>query len=335
MRKLFQVLDQKMQHCAAAVLVTVIASSGSVPRGAGAHMLVTRQGRIAGTIGGGAVEYRCEQRAQGVLASGHSQIETFLLHPNEVQDLGMICGGDVRVEFRYLPAGSYEIRSLCRQVERLYQRGEPSWLIAGLFPAGGLSVYGKHSGLYGAEVPQAVLETLSNRPSRVCVDGREFYCEKLIQGGWVYIFGGGHVAQSLVPALAAVDFRCIVLEDRAEFCRAELFHGVEETRLIHTGDSMVYREITQEDYICIMTRGHKDDLTVQKYALQTPARYIGVIGSRKKSAGVFAQLREMGYSETDLARITTPIGLDIHAETPAEIAVSIAAQLIQKRAETL
>ncbi len=82
MRKLFQVLDQKMQHCAAAVLVTVIASSGSVPRGAGAHMLVTRQGRIAGTIGGGAVEYRCEQRAQGVLASGHSQIETFLLHPN-------------------------------------------------------------------------------------------------------------------------------------------------------------------------------------------------------------------------------------------------------------
>lgn len=168
MRKLFQVLDQKMQHCAAAVLVTVIASSGSVPRGAGAHMLVTRQGRIAGTIGGGAVEYRCEQRAQGVLASGHSQIETFLLHPNEVQDLGMICGGDVRVEFRYLPAGSYEIRSLCRQVERLYQRGEPSWLIAGLFPAGGLSVYGKHSGLYGAEVPQAVLETLSNRPSRVC-----------------------------------------------------------------------------------------------------------------------------------------------------------------------
>lgn len=333
MRKLFQALGQKMREGTAAVLVTVIASSGSVPRGAGAHMLVARQGRIVGTIGGGAVEHRCEQLAREVLASGGSRVEYFPLRPGEVQDLGMICGGDVRVEFRYFPAGDAEIQALCAQAETLYRRGEPSWLVAGLSEGGGLSLYGKNSGLFGAAVPPEVLQTLSNKPRRVCADGQEFYCEKYVQGGRVYIFGGGHVAQSLVPALSAVDFRCVVLEDRAEFCRAELFHGVEETRLIDTGDPAAYRDITEEDYICIMTRGHKDDLTVQKHALKTPARYIGVIGSRRKSAGVFAQLREMGYSDTELARVTTPIGLDIRAETPAEIAVSIAAQLIWKRAE--
>ena len=81
-----------------------------------------------------------------------------------------------------------------------------------------------------------------------------------------------------------------------------------------------------------MTRGHKDDTLIQAQALQTPAHYIGVIGSARKTAGVFAVLREQGFTDQDLSRITTPIGLDIGSETPAEIAVSITAQLIQVRA---
>ena len=81
-----------------------------------------------------------------------------------------------------------------------------------------------------------------------------------------------------------------------------------------------------------MTRGHKDDLVVQAQVLDTQAYYIGVIGSRHKKAGVFEKLREMGFTDSDLERITTPIGLSIRAETPAEIAVSIAGQLIERRA---
>ena len=91
--------------------------------------------------------------------------------------------------------------------------------------------------------------------------------------------------------------------------------------------------VEERDYVVVMTRGHKDDQAVQAQMLRTPAHYIGVIGSRRKTAGVFARLREEGFTDADLARITTPIGLDIKAETPAEIAVSIAAQLIQVRAE--
>ena len=275
MQTLFQQMNQRLAKGESLVLVSVEASSGSTPRGEGAMMLVSAQGRIAGTIGGGAVEYRSEQLAREALAAGRSRVERFQLRPNEVQDLGMICGGDVEVSFRYL-AG-------CDEAAIAWAREEEA---------------------------------------------------RLTPSGRVYIFGGGHVAQALVPALAAVDFRCVVLEDREDFCRPELFPGVEETRLIQNGDPAAYAGITAEDYVAVMTRGHKDDLTVQAQALKTPAKYIGVIGSRKKTAAVFAKLRDMGYTDADLQRITTPIGLSIKAETPAEIAVSIAAQLIQLRAET-
>jgi len=272
--QLFQQMRQLLTGGEDLVLVKVEASSGSTPRGEGAMMLVSAKGREAGTIGGGAVEYRSEQIAREALKEGRDRVESFQLRPNEVQDLGMVCGGDVQVSFRFFRGGDREAIEWAKQEEA-----------------------------------------------------------RLLPPGRVYIFGGGHVAQALVPALAAVEFRCVVLEDREDFCRPELFPGVEETRLIQNDDPAAYQNITADDYVAVMTRGHKDDLTVQAQALKTPARYIGVIGSRRKTAAVFAKLREMGYTDADLARITTPIGLDIKAETPAEIAVSIAAQLIMLRAK--
>lgn len=335
MRNLFQKLYAALSAGEDAVLVTVVASSGSTPRGAGARMLVTRQGRQAGTIGGGAVEYRSEQLGKEILETRTSRMEHFRLHENEVQDLGMICGGDVDVWFHYLPAGDVNARAVCQAVEDLYRKGEQSWLLSemGGGASGALAVYGEKSGTVGAEIPMDVLGQLSSRATQIQAGARTFYCEQLCRAGRVYIFGGGHVAQSLVPALAAVEFRCMVLEDRPDFARPELFPGVEETRLIQNDNDAVYDGITEDDYICIMTRGHKGDLTVQAHALKTPARYIGVIGSRRKKESVFARLRAMGYTDADLARITTPIGLNIQAETPAEIAVSIAGQLIQVRAQ--
>ena len=173
---------------------------------------------------------------------------------------------------------------------------------------------------------------MGNRSGTVVCGGRTYYCETLVRAGRVFIFGGGHVAQALVPALTAVDFRCVVLEDRAEFCKPELFPGVEETRLIDNERVLNFVDITENDYVAVMTRGHSFDQSIQAQILKTPARYIGVIGSRKKTAKVFANLRELGFTDADFSRITTPIGLDIGAETPAEIAVSIAAQLIAVRA---
>jgi xanthine dehydrogenase accessory factor len=148
----------------------------------------------------------------------------------------------------------------------------------------------------------------------------------------VYVFGGGHVSQALVPLLAGIDFRCVVLEDRAQFAAPELFPDAHEIILAEVGETLKRIHLTPMDYAVVMTRGHRNDLAVQCELLRTDVGYIGVIGSRSKKEFVFGRMREAGFRDSDLARITTPIGLSIGAETPAEIAVSIAAQLIQVRA---
>ena len=126
--------------------------------------------------------------------------------------------------------------------------------------------------------------------------------------------GDGHIAQALVPALSAVDFRCTVLEDRGDFCQKELFPQAEAAILINNTRVADFIAIREDDYIVVMTRGRKNDTLIQAQALKT--------------AGVFSVLRSQRFTDRDLSRITTPIGLDIGSETPAEIAVSITDQRI-------
>lgn len=358
MRKLFQMLREMLISGTDAVLVSVVENSGSTPRGAGAHMLVSENGRAYGTIGGGAVEYQAEQEAVELLRTQQSYIKQFYLKENNVQDIGMVCGGDVKVCFQYISAQDDEVKILSEKVEELYQAGEAFWLVSditaeketakgddGLLTcdcvngdegnAGKrMAIYGKKSGGFGMMIPAGIIEGLKNigKPAQIENGGRRYYCENLLQEGRVYIFGGGHVTQALVPALATVGFRCTVLEDREEFCRPELFPMAEKTCLIENKNIAHYINIKADDYVCIMTRGHKDDQLVQAQVLKTKACYIGVIGSRRKKATVFANLKAEGFTDCDLERIITPIGLEIQAETPEEIAVSITAQMIQIRA---
>lgn len=335
MKELFARLQDALHKNMDAVLVTVTASSGSVPRGAGAHMLVTEKGRVAGTIGGGAIEHKCEILAGEVLKDRKSSLELFRLHPNQIADLGMICGGEVGVYLQYVSAQDKKTYKLTQVISELFEAGKQTWLIAEITEGdnGKLGIYNKECGSVGFAIPEAVIEKLGSQPAQCVIGNRHYYYEELINEERVYIVGGGHIAQELVPVLTRVGFRCIVLEDRIEFAKPELFDGVKETRLVDMNClSEVCSGITEHDYVCIMTRGHKDDLLVQKQILKTTAGYIGVIGSKRKSESVFSKLREYGYSDKDLARIKTPIGLEIMAQTPAEIAISIAGEIIMKRA---
>ena len=136
-----------------------------------------------------------------------------------------------------------------------------------------------------------------------------------------------------MPLLAHLGFRCIVTDDRVEFSAKELFPDAEELHTLAYADLGGRFELGPGDYVVILTRGHLGDYEAEKFALKTPAYYIGAVGSRAKIAAVNKKLKDDGFTDADLARLTTPIGIDIKSETPAEIAVSIAAQLIQRRAE--
>ena len=332
MRSMFRQVHDRLNAGESLVLVTITAASGATPRGAGARMLVGRDGRISGTIGGGAVEYRSEQVARQVLESGISRGQDFSLNREDVQNLGMICGGEVHVYFHYIPAGDEDTITLAREAERIFEAGTALWLLMHI-ASGRLSLYTKEGGVWGESVPEGLTAHLSRRPAVVETDGGSYLVEQVNSPGRVYIFGCGHVSRELQPVLSHLGFRCVMLDDRAEFARKELFPTAEDVRIVDFNRLGDFVSIGPEDYVCIMTRGHAYDTVIQAQALRCNPCYVGVIGSRKKAAGVRMVLkRDYGMSDEELDCITTPIGLEIDAETPAEIAISIAGQMIQVRA---
>ena len=325
MRNMLKIMRSRLEQGEDLVLVTVIASSGATPRGAGARMLVGREGRLCGTIGGGAVEYRSQQIAWQVLREKNSRGHDFSLTRDDVQNLGMICGGAVTVYFHYIPAGDRETLDLTREAERRFDRGGDLWLVSDLAQGGRLS-------LATREDPD-LAPYLSRHPCRLEENGRNLYLEQIHTSGKVYVFGGGHVAQELAPVLAHVGFACVVMDDREEFTRPQLFPGAVQVIQGDLTKIADYVTIGPEDYVCVMTRGHAFDTLVQAQVLPCRPCYCGVIGSRHKAAGVRKVLKEdYGLSDEILDLVTTPIGLDILAETPAEIAISIAGQMICRRA---
>lgn len=328
MRNMLKTIKNKLEHEQALVLVTVIASSGATPRGAGARMLIGKEGRICGTIGGGAVEYRSEQIAAKVLEEKTSLGHDFTLTKDDVQNLGMICGGACNVFFHYLSAGDTHTIMLCDEAEAEFQRGSNLWLLTDVGENGQMGLYAEDLGFWGISVPENL--TLSRHPERT----GNIFAEQINSSGKVYIFGGGHVAQELVPVLSHVGFRCVVMDDREEFTKKELFPGAEEVICGDLQNIGNYMTIGNDDYVCVMTRGHAYDTVVQAQVLRCRPTYCGVIGSAFKAAGVRKTLKqEYGLLDEELNLVTTPIGLNIKGETPAEIAISIAAQMILHRAE--
>lgn len=328
MRKMLKTMKTHLNRGESLVLVTVIASSGATPRGAGARMLIGKSGRLCGTIGGGAVEYRSQQIAAQVLNEGTSLGHDFTLTKDDVQNLGMICGGACNVYFHYLPAGDAHTITLCDTAEAQFQKGTDLWLLTEIGEDGRMGLYAPDLGLWGIRAPQEL--RLSRHPERI----GNLFAEQINTSGKVYVFGGGHVAQELVPVLAHVGFRCVVMDDRPEFTKKELFPGAEDVILGDLQKISDYMTIGENDYVCVMTRGHAYDTVVQAQVLRRRPAYCGVIGSAMKAAGVRKTLKEeYGLAEEELDLVTTPIGLNIKGETPAEIAISIAAQMILRRAE--
>lgn len=330
MKNLFENLKNALTKGESVVLMTVVSSSGSTPRGTGARMLLSQSGKTTGTIGGGAIEFRCQQLAQEILTRQKGRLEQFILAPNEVADLGMICGGNVHVLFQYVPANT-DMVALCYQVLSAIAKNKPTWLVAELSIREGLSVYTGGEWL-GKAFPTISANLTNVSQERLSVGEQDFYIDNLIEKGNVFVFGGGHVSQALVPVLDVLDFHCVVVEDRQTFLTVDLFPTAQELVLCDFNQIAQKLTVTAEDYALVMTRGHLFDYILQQQLLETPARYIGVMGSQRKIAVQIEKLQAAGFSNEQIARITMPIGLPIKAETPAELAISIAGQLIMERA---
>lgn len=309
MNTIFQTLVYQREKGLDAVLATIIWDDGSAPRGRGSQMLVGREGLLAGTIGGGAVEGQSIALAQELLACGvRSKTREFRLRRDgSAQSTGMVCGGDVTVYFRCIPMEETDWDTLAAEVLRRVSVREKGWLVQPL----------------DGEMPYLADED---------ADKENCFTMPLPVGERALIFGAGHIARALVPLLCTVGFRPVVFDDRPQFATRERFPQADQ---VICGDFTRIRDyltVGPEDYVVIMTNGHEYDFQAQVQVLRGETAYVGVIGSRKKTAFVNQRLREAGIAEEAIAFVHTPVGTAIKAVTPEEIAVSITGEMILVRA---
>lgn len=307
MRNLFAKMLYELEKKHDLMLVSILSDSGSAPRGKGAQMLLNANGRVEGTIGGGNVEFLSEKLAKELLAQKRSARHSFPLHPG-AGEIGMLCGGDVEVWMQFVDAADPRWAELAGRVTERIDRRQKGWLV------------------------QKLDGSLPEPTEEMPPEGEDCFALPLPIGERAVIFGGGHCSQALVPLLSSVGFRVTVMDCREEFAKPSLFPGAER---VICGDYERIRDVltlTEEDYVVVLTSGHTFDFAVQEQVLRGPLAYIGVIGSRSKTAAVNGRLRERGIPEEAIARVHTPIGTAIKAVTPAEIAVSIAGEMIYERA---
>jgi xanthine dehydrogenase accessory factor len=202
-------------------------------------------------------------------------------------------------------------------------------------------------GCVEAEVWQAAREVISEEKPRtlsfdlnqdpkydtglVCGGTLEIFIEPVLPMPLLYIFGAGHVALELFKTARNAGFDCIVADDRDAYANSERFPNA--LQVIAKDFNEVFAEISpsESSYIVICTRGHRDDMRILRWAVQSPTRYIGMVGSKRKAITVFRELTREGLDPALFDRVHSPVGLDIGAITPEEIAVSIVAELIATR----
>lgn len=333
MEQIIDLIIKYMKKGEDLVLVTVIVTTGSIPRGAGAKMVVNKDQILAGTIGGGAVEYKAQQLAREALIKEQSFVRTFSLGDSNEKELGMICGGDVSIYFQFLNSENKYFLELCEKVKKAYLLGINSWLLTDITDENNweVSFFNKEQSLISEKIEN--IEKIQFKTfAKFYINERCYICDPIIQEEKLYIFGGGHVAQELVPVAAHVGFRCVVFDDRKDFANRRLFPNAE--KLIVGDFEHIFENvtITNNDFTAIMSRGHQYDYLLQKQLLNTEAYYIGVMGSKKKLRILEEKLLKDGFTNKDLERFQSPIGTAIFAETPAEIAISIVGELIRVRA---
>jgi len=355
MKTLDTVIAEVLESGEPCVLVTVTNQDGSAPRAAGSRMIVRRDGSIAGTIGGGAVEGMAMRTAAEALLAGECLQRVYDLSGTAGSGMDMICGGRMEVLFEpLLPTEAMRAMFTALEGDGPSTRGgfflvllEPGTLDAARFsrclvlpgPAGSAPRV-----LGGWNPPQPMLDAFMARAKRRFAPflaeegGARVLVEPRACPGDVYLFGAGHISLEMAILAKRLGFRVVVMDDRPEFANSARFPGVDRVFVPPSFDaSLPLEELTgesldEDSYVVIVTRGHRYDKTLLGQALRTRAGYIGMIGSRSKRGEVYRALALEGFPETAFARVHCPIGLDIGAQTPQEIAVSIVAELIAVRA---
>ena len=331
-----------------AALSTIVSSKGSLPMSKKAKMLVRPDGKIVGTVGGGCLEADVWAEAKDVMASGRPTLQTFVLTEEHAGESGLNCGGNVDIFTEPLDAGrSADILTALAELRAARGSAVLATMVSGDTGLDGRKLLvrpdGSTLGSLGiAEVDAEVLAEIADEDAfpedllKVVEVARDpapvmVFLESICPEPTLYLFGGGHVSLAIARAAVTVGFRIVVIDDRSAFANMERFPMAAETLTLALETAFEHLAIDDLSYLVAVTRGHQHDRIVVEQAVHAGAAYVGMIGSRRKIAVMWKQLEEQGISREALDAVHAPIGLDIGADTPEEIAVAVVAELIATR----
>jgi xanthine dehydrogenase accessory factor len=330
-------------------LATVVRTQGSTPQVVGAKMVVVddERGRAAGTLGGGCVEADAILAAREAIATGGRSLRAYELTENLAWNTGLVCGGTMwilaeRGDDALVAPGRSMTEALVAAagggapvaiVTRLQRRGRTLEFAGRVFvgaDGGVIGSFGEAEADARASA-SALIQMRHGTPRLVPVaDDVDLLIEPVASKPRVVVAGGGHVALAIARQALLLDFDATVLEDRPEFADPQRFPGAS----VISGD--VPEAIASFDYawnsfLVVATRGHKLDADCVRAAVRTSVRYIGLLGSRRKTVLIADMLRDEGVDPSRIAAIHAPVGLDLGGRTPAEIALSVMAEMTQER----
>lgn len=338
---LYSKLYHTLKSGKSAALVRIVRREGSAPRGVGSACMVDGDGVLFGTIGGGLLEYRAVEEAKLLLDKRRTSLSTITMTAKEIADEGMICGGSVELFFEpILPEDRIAVEFF-RGVDELFRSGDRGTLVTLVRDATDVlepdkRMLMKQDGSVVGTIPSVELPEHATRAHLVQQEGtdKRLFLEPVVQNPALLLFGGGHISTFVSPIAKTLGFHVSVFDNRSDFANRERFPEADEIFDMSYSAAFDKITITGSSYIVIVTRGHGGDKDVLELVLnsETPPAYIGMIGSTRKRDTIFKSLKENGISRELLAEVYSPIGLDIGAHTPEEIAVSIMAEIIRVKA---
>jgi xanthine dehydrogenase accessory factor len=341
---LVKTINEQLNAGFPVVLISVMNLQGSSPRHEGTKMAVGADGKVHGTIGGSLIEAAAIKESKTVFSDRKSKVFSFALNNKDTNAPGMICGGTADILLDFITP-SEENRRFSRRWCDSASRGGSFYVLTHLkgknetFQVLGHAVLQSDTEIFvGTSFTTENIDKLKKELYKVstcdllALDKTQVLVDRIHKVKTLLCIGGGHVAVPTAHLAALAGFRVIVFDDRPEYADVNRFPEAYSTKVItdfrHAFEGF---EIDKDAYIVIFTYSHQYDREALEQAINTSAGYVGMISSKRKRTAIFEALMAKGVKKERLEWVHSPIGLDIGAETPEEIAVSIIAELIQVR----
>ncbi len=324
-------------------VATVVATWGSAPRQAGAKMALTADGRVAGSVSGGCVEGAVVTEGEAVLAHGRGKLLSFGVADETAWEVGLACGGSIQVWVEPL---AEEVYTAVTQLLRQKQAGAVATVLGGddklvgrklFMPSTGARVGGIDTAVDEQLIPhlrQAIQQGLPHRFTLAATSPAsplDIFIEVYLPPPQLIMVGGVHIAQALTTLAKVLGYHTVIVDPRQAFGSAARFAQADELLPLWPQKAFAQLVVNENTAVALLTHAPKIDDPALHAVLASPAFYIGALGSRNTHAKRVQRLTAAGFTAEQIGRIHGPIGLNLHAQTPAEIALAVLAEIVQVR----